>query len=212
MPRLSHLFHGSIESDPVIEQGAMPTSPPLPPAPPKAVTFAEFWKHYPSSDPCVNPQTGVKAYDDQCAIRLGMALERSGVSFKTFQGPRCEFGPRGNGMVLRAEMLMQWLLTRPFAGCPAAISYPGKDFQQRLQGHTGIVFFKDYWRRAGEKYPTGDHIDLWNRDRLTPSFESFGRFSLGIRRMPSLNPFAPSGQNWWSDLENSRTVTFWVIA
>ncbi len=116
----------------------MPTSPPLPPAPPKALTFAELWKHYPGSDPCVNPQTGMKAYDDQCAIRLSMAPERSGVSFKTLQGSRCEFGPRGNGMVLRAEMLIQWLLTRPFAGCPAPISRPGKDFQQRIQGHTGI--------------------------------------------------------------------------
>jgi hypothetical protein len=190
----------------------MATKPPSAPPPPKPVAFADLWKHYPSSDPCVNTSTGAKAYDNQCAIRVGMALERCGVSFASFRGPRCEFGPHGNGMVLRAEELANWLKTRPFAGCPVAEPGPGKEFQSRLKGRTGIVFFKDYWRRAGEKYPTGDHIDLWNRDRLTPSFETFARFSLGISRMPSLNPFARAGENWWSDLENSRTVTFWTIA
>lgn len=27
-------------------------------------------------------------------------------------------------------------------------------------GKTGIIFFKDYWRRENEKTPSGDHIDL----------------------------------------------------
>lgn len=189
-----------------------PSPPPPPAPPPRPVEFADLWKHYPNDDPCVNPKTGMKAHDNQCAIRVGMALERCGVSFASFRGPRCEFGPRGGGMVLRAEPLANWLRTRPFAGCPSSESGPGKDFQQRLSGRTGIVFFKDYWRRDGEKHLTGDHIDLWNRNRLTPSFETFARFVLGISRMPSLNPFAPPGSNWWSDLGNSRLVTFWSIA
>jgi hypothetical protein len=66
------------------------------------VRFDELWKNYPSSDPCVNPATNKKAYDNQCAIRVGLALEKCGVSFKSFRGPRCEFGSAGNGMVLRA--------------------------------------------------------------------------------------------------------------
>ena len=84
---------------------------------------------------------------------------------------------------------------------------PGKGFQKFLAGRTGIAFFEDYWFRAeNKKYPTGDHIDLWNRGRLTPSFETFMRFTLGIPRMHSLNPF--SHGNWYSDLENARQVMF----
>lgn len=187
---------------------ATSTAPPPPP-----LGFQALWANYPSQDPCVNPVTRKKAYDDQCAIRLGMALQKSGVSFARFPGPRCEFGPKGNGMVLRAEELATWLQSRPFLGCPAAQVLPGKGFQKFLAGRTGIAFFEDYWFRAeNKKYPTGDHIDLWKRDRLTPSFETFARFSLGISRMPSLNPFAPASQSWWSDLENSRTVKFWALA
>jgi hypothetical protein len=92
----------------------------------------------------VNPRTGQPAYDNQCAIRLGMALERSGVSFTSFKGPRCQFGPHGNGMVLRASELARWLHTRPFKECPIGVPGPGKDFATRLAGRTGIVFFEDY--------------------------------------------------------------------
>lgn len=181
------------------------------PAPPPPLGFQALWANYPNHDPCVNPVTHKKANDDQCAIRLGLALQKSGVNFASFTGPRCEFGPKGNGMVLRAEGLAAWLQSQPFPGCPAPQMLPGKGFQKFLAGRTGIAFFEDYWFRAeNKKYPTGDHIDLWNRDRLTPSFESFMRFTLGIPQMRSLNPFARG--NWFSDLENSRRVMFWSVS
>ncbi|RYF54228.1 MAG: hypothetical protein EOO27_24195 [Comamonadaceae bacterium] len=166
------------------------------------VSFDALWSHYPSKDPCVNPTTRTKAYDNQCAIRVGMALEKSGVNFATFKGPRCQFGPRANGMVLRAQELANWLKTRPFPGCPEPLQFSGKGFQKNLAARKGIVFFQDYWLRAGEKQPTGDHIDLWNMDRLTPSWQNFTRFTIGIGRIPSV----------YSDLENSRSVVFWPFA
>ncbi|WP_082486040.1 MULTISPECIES: type VI secretion system amidase effector protein Tae4 [unclassified Acidovorax] len=166
------------------------------------VSFDALWGHYPSKDPCVNPTTRTKAYDNQCAIRVGMALERSGVHFVTFKGPRCQFGPRANGMVLRAQELANWLKTRPFPGCPEPLQFSGKGFQKNLAARKGIVFFQDYWLRAGERQPTGDHIDLWNMDRLTPSWQTFARFTIGIARIPSV----------YSDLENSRSVVFWPFA
>lgn len=170
---------------------------------PEAVTvrFGELWNAYPASDPCVNPANGKKAYDNQCAIRVGLALQRCGVSFRTFKGPRCEYGPSGNGMVLRAQELADWLSHRPFANCPKPAVMPGKAFHKAMAARRGIAFFKDYWLREGEKSPTGDHIDLWNMDRLTPSWQSFARFTLGIGRIPSL----------YSDLENARAVMFWPI-
>lgn len=171
------------------------------------VQFQTLWDNYPNSDPCVNPKTGKKAYDDQCAIRLGLALQKSGISFASFRGPRCEFGPAGNGMVLRARELADWLRTRPFPGCPTPTIWTGATFRKGITGRTGIVFFHGYWLRTGEKFPTGDHIDLWKRDRLTPSFTTFLRFTLGISHVP--NPFGPG--NYYSDLENSREVLFWQI-
>jgi len=177
-----------------------------------SLTFKDLWDNYPHNEPCINPRTGKKAYDDQCAVRLGVALEKSGVDFTRFHGARCEFGPRGNGMALRAEELAVWLRTRPFLGCPTPLVVPGKQFQQQFKGRTGIMFFKDYWLRAGEKFPTGDHIDLWNRDRLTPSFYNFMRFSLGISRLPNFNPFRTSNNpNWYSNLAESKQVFFWPI-
>lgn len=138
-----------------------------------------------------------------------MAMEKSGVSFAGFPGRRCEFGPHGNGMALRAKELADWLVTRPFKECPAALALTGKTFVPALKGRTGIVYFEDYWfRDAAAKYPTGDHIDLWRYDRLTPSFETFMRFSVGISEFPNL--FGPG--NWFSDLSNSRKVLFWGIA
>lgn len=111
-------------------------------------------------------------------------------------------------MVLRAEELAAWLRTRPFDGCPSPTTVAGKFFQQHFKRRTGIIFFKDYWLRKGERSPTGDHIDLWNHDRLTPSFHNFLRFSLGISHIS--NPL--TGDNWYSDLENARQVTLWAIA
>ena len=91
---------------------------------------------------------------------------------------------------------------KPFPGCNAPISVQPKMFIQVLSGRTGIVFFKDYWKREGEKSPTGDHIDLWNRDRLTSSIASWLRFSVGL---PSIFPY-------YSDLSKSRQILFWPIA
>lgn len=194
---------------------------PLPVAPAKLVRFSDLWTNYPNNDPCVNTKTGRPAYDDQCAIRLGMALQKSGVNFKSFPGPVCEFGAPGSGMALRAQELANWLLKRPFAGCPPPqILSPGKGFAQTLHGRTGIIFFEHYWLRSGEKlnanrsapFGTGNHIDLWRIDTLTPAFHNFLRFSLHIDHFPSLNPLAPAGQNWYSDLNNSARVVFWQIA
>lgn len=173
--------------------------------PKKPVTFSTVWNNYPSSDPCVSPRTNKKAYDNQCAIRVGIALEKSGVSFAGFRGPRCEFGAKGNGMVLRVRELASWLNTKPFKECGPHFPTTGEGFESALKGKKGIVYFEDYWLRDGEKLPTGDHIDLWNIDRLTPSFETWMRFTLGVRELSF------RGRRVYSSLQNSRKVSFWSL-
>jgi hypothetical protein len=109
-------------------------------------------------------------------------------------------------------------MRRPFSNCPSPIIItPGKDFAKRIQGQTGIVFFQHYWLRSGEKLDgnrsapngTGNHIDLWNRDRLTPGAATFFRFTIGIQHVPL--PWGGAGNNWYSDLNNSAKVVFWPI-
>lgn len=183
----------------------------------KWVTFAELWAAYPKEDPCVDKNgKPPKGWENQCAIRVGLALERVGVSFRSFGGARCPTGPQRGGMAAGAQALANWLRARPFPGCPLATHVAPANWKDAVEARTGIIFFKDYWRRSGETSGTGtgDHIDLWNRDTLTPSFVSFLRFTLGIDRLPNLNIFtrAPDNENWFSNLEKSKEIWFWEMA
>lgn len=79
------------------------------------------------------------------------------------------------------------------------------EWQEKIKGRPGIVYFADYWRRPAEKDSTGDHIDLWNGRRLTASglegtLVTFMRFGLGIN----------SGI-LYSDLGSARTFLFWEV-
>lgn len=182
------------------------------------IPFSRIWDNYPSDPPCVDksgkPPTG---WDNQCAVRVSMALFKAGVSFKTFPGGgRCPVGPKNGPMVGSAQRLAEWLKSHPFPGCSRVKVIPPASWEISLKGQTGIVFFQNYWRRRGETtgVGSGDHIDLWNRDKLTPSLQTFLRFTLGIVRIPNLNPFTRSedNPNWYSDLGKSSQIWFWAVA
>jgi Type VI secretion system (T6SS), amidase effector protein 4 len=84
------------------------------------VTFDIPWKNYPDGHPCVDRKTGraPEGYSDQCAMRVGDALERSGVSFASFHGKRSPCAPKSTGMVAGAQELANWLGPTRFSGCP----------------------------------------------------------------------------------------------
>lgn len=174
----------------------------------KALTFQELWAAYPNEeDPFRDPKTGkVPAYaDNQCAIRLSITLHNVGVEMKSFNGEG-QIRIDGKRTALRASEMAQWLKLKPFAGLPTPENITGPDWQEKIKGRTGIVFFSGYWARATDHngQTTGDHIDLWNRDTLTsPGFEgratSFFRFTLGVSTA------------WYSDLARSNQILFWEI-
>ena len=174
------------------------------PYPMPNLSFETIWNNYPSSDPCVDAKTGKvpAGFSNQCAIRVGYALEKSGVSFASFHGNRCPCGPKTGGMVAGAQELANWLGPKRFAGCPNAENYTGKDAFDKMAGRTGIVFFSHYWQREGETGTTrtGDHIDLWNGSRLT-AYSSWARVHLGI-----------AWDGLWSDFRRAARVQFWPIA
>lgn len=118
-------------------------------------------------------------------------------------------------MVGNAAKLAGWLKEKQrFKHCgPREVLKP-TTWQAMVSGRTGIIFFANYWRRHGERgRGTGDHIDLWNRDRLTSTLLSFMRFTLGIPSFPNLNPMtrSPDNENWYSDLSGSSEVWFWRV-
>ena len=187
----------------------------------KAMTFQELWDNYPSGDPYNDP-TG--QYDNQCAIRLSVTFHRIGSEMKSFSQKVVKpmHGKKDLGRIIldgkatatRAYELAEWLKLRPFAGLPLPEDITGSDWQARVRGRTGIIFFYGYWRQEGDSADnlSGGHIDLWNKDTLTPSAESFLRFRMGIARFRNPLDWALGREgNWYSDLDKSKQILFWEV-
>lgn len=175
-----------------------------------AVTFAKLWESYPSGHPYVDPKTGrpPPGFDNQCAIKVSVAIHGAGIEMKSFSGANIKMNGLKTAIV--AEQLAAWLKLQPFCGLPTAPeNVTGKDWQDQIRGRTGIVFFANYWKRPGETTrPTGDHIDLWNKTRLTPNAPNFVR-RLGISSIQWLP--GPLAEFNFSDLGNSTEILFWEV-
>lgn len=168
-------------------------------------TFTQLWKNFPKGDKivkkCYNAQDdGIQTpFDDYCAIRLSESFNRSGVNIGGLGGKRCWSHKEGLKHFLLAEELANSLKRNPPKVFSNAIEVPPATFQKVLK-KTGVIFFKDYWTRGKETFEnrSGDHIDLWNKDRLT------GR-PMWLRELYEL--FSPSV----SDLNKSKKVWFWKV-
>jgi hypothetical protein len=129
------------------------------------IKFETIWENYPSYDPCRDKKTGKipLGYENQCAIRVSYALEKSGVLFSSFHGGRCPNTPKNSGMVTSAQELANWLGPSRFSGCSKPETYIGKEAFDKIEDRTGIIFLANYWQRVTDKGSarTGDHIDLW---------------------------------------------------
>ena len=162
-------------------------------------TFKDVWDAFPSGNPCTNAQ-----FSNQCAIRLSHALLDCGVSLDGFSGKGVlcwnDSSRYGGRHIIRAEEFARWLSTQPIPGLGARQSVRPAEYQTRMRGKQGIVFFKDYWQRRNEIFPnrSGDHIDLWNKNRTTGYWFSWSRdFREDIGAV--------------SDRNDSREIWFWSI-
>ena len=175
-----------------------------------AVTFAKLWDSYPSGHPYVDAKTGKPplGYSNQCAIKVSMAIHGAGIEMKSFKGGAVTVNKMKCAVV--ATQLAGWLKLQPFCGLPKEPeNVTGKEWQTKIKGKTGIVYFENYWRRSGEKTTaSGDHIDLWNGSRLTATGLSF--ISTMGRRI-GINEIG-AGTDWgYSDVRNSTLVLFWEV-
>lgn len=185
------------------------------------LNFQELWDAYPSGDPYADPNGN---YGNQCAIRMSETFHRVGSDMKSFSQKLVKPMPGkptlgrivldGKATATRAYELAEWLQQRPFAGVSAAENVTGSDWQSKIRGRTGIVFFYGYWRQDGDSDGdlSGGHIDLWNRNTLTPSAESFMRFRVGVPRIPNPLPWLRGrNDNIYSDLGKSKQILFWEV-
>ncbi|MCL6272183.1 type VI secretion system amidase effector protein Tae4 [Sansalvadorimonas sp. 2012CJ34-2] len=153
--------------------------------------FSKLWDNHPSVEstfddaPCL--VNGKRAFENQCAIRLGESLRKSGVSLETFKGAKC-WHKHNPAHILRAEELANWLKS-PFSPFKKRVVFEGVNGFDQIKGKTGIIFFKDYYGPGQQ----GDHIDLWNGIRLT-------KYSTWFE-------FAFRGGRHYSD----ATVWFWPV-
>lgn len=175
----------------------------------EAVTFAKLWESYPSGHPYVD-KTGKPppGYENQCAIKVSVAIHGAGIEMRSFRGAAVTMDGLKTAVV--ATQLAAWLKLQPFCGLPMQPeNVTGKDWQDKIRGRTGIVYFENYWRRHGEtRTATGDHIDLWNGSRLTAT--GWSLFSTLGRRI-GLNELG-AGTDWgYSDLGKSTEILFWEV-
>ncbi|WNO10655.1 type VI secretion system amidase effector protein Tae4 [Teredinibacter sp. KSP-S5-2] len=165
--------------------------------------FEQMWNNFPKKEvikvACTNKQKDSnKPFSDYCAIMLSECFIRSGISISAFKAKRC-WSHKGEKHILLAEELANALNTsRPASFQPMKKISPS-EFQSEISGKTGVIFFKDYWSRGKESFESrsGDHIDLWNKDKITSSgmvmrsiYEFFGVVS---------------------DLNKSKEVWFWEV-
>ena len=163
------------------------------------IKFEDLWKNYPDEDPCdAKDKKGNKLFSNQCAIRVSYAMKKSGVDFTTFpQKRKCWIHP-GQDHILAAAELADWIQKSNIANLLTTENITGSQWRSKIVSRTGIICFEDYYLRSDGS--GGDHIDLWNKDKLTGIGSYFRtRFNIII---PSI----------WSDLGKSKKIRFFPIS
>lgn len=143
------------------------------------ITFAQLWNAHPSNGappnnyPC---SSGARHnYENQCTIRLGVAICGAGGSLVGFSGTFCWHG-HGRSHPLRVHDMVRWL-NRGVAGFAGRVEIKERTTGRPVSrgdfaGRRGIVMWEDFW---GTGY-RGDHIDLWNGVSIAQGeLDYFGR-------------------------------------
>ncbi|MEI8668817.1 MULTISPECIES: T6SS effector amidase Tae4 family protein [Pseudoalteromonas] len=123
------------------------------------VKFNKLWSNHPYPDaPCDKSLFG-----NQCAIRMGVALEKSGIDTSSFDSmypqrrcyPGLKHSPRH---ILAAQELANWI------DSPRSTAFGTKKVIKggalsKLKDKKGIIFIMNGWGNT-------DHIDLWDGEYL----------------------------------------------
>jgi hypothetical protein len=131
------------------------------------ISFKELWDNHPyPNNPCDTTH-----FTNQCAIRMGVALDKSGVNMDSFNGAKCYPGFKHNPKhILRAQELANWLKNQKaiVGKVKTYRNVTSADFKKKK----GIVFIKNGWGAT-------DHIDVWDGKKMKMKGGSPSYFSLG---------------------------------
>ena len=165
--------------------------------------FETLWDNFPQkkvlSSTCFNAQDdGQSPFSNYCAILLSECFLKSGINISTYEGNKC-WSHAGKNHLLLAEDLAEGLRMSPPSHFGRMMKVNPKIFQEKLKDKTGVIFFKDYWRRGSEsdESRSGDHIDLWNKNEITGG-------GMLYRSITEFFGFA-------SDLNQSKQIWFWEV-
>ena len=165
--------------------------------------FKTLWNNFPNkkslSRKCFNMQKdSSKPFGNYCAIMMSECLIKSNINISSYKGNRC-WSHSGPKHILLAEDLAKGLRLSPPSHFGRMNKVHPKTFQNELKNKTGVIFFKDYWQRDGELLGnrSGDHIDLWDNDRITGS----SMFARGVLEFLGRV----------SDLNQSKQIWFWEV-
>ena len=116
----------------------------------------------PESHPCHDSKGNVHAaLENQCAIRLGLALQGAGVKTESVPGARCWNG-HSRKHILRVLDLVPWIEKNATTiGCKKKTVHKGVTYSD-FAGKKGIAYFQNFYGRNNQ----GDHIDLWNGHQI----------------------------------------------
>jgi len=129
--------------------------------------YFNLWKFHPGKSifPCDKTQ-----FQNQCAIRMSVALQFSHIDLSSFSGAKCWVEHKDHSRhILRAQELANWMSEHPeiFGN---KITYDRKKYPKLNHSDfwkmKGIIFFQDGWG------PT-DHIDIWNSSQMKGGENSY---------------------------------------
>jgi hypothetical protein len=126
--------------------------------------FRDLWDKHPANWtppvilPCQDKKGNVHPdLANQCAIRLGMAFQGTGVSTASLKGSRC-WNNHGNKHILKVLQMVPWIdKNTKVIGCKPKVIHKNVD-SRPFNGKVGIFYFQNFYGRNNR----GDHIDLWN--------------------------------------------------
>ncbi|MEM1371092.1 MAG: T6SS effector amidase Tae4 family protein [Pseudomonadota bacterium] len=177
------------------------------------VEFKNLWRGHPINEsiqaPCVADkefknlegrivQRGYPVFANQCAIRMGIALRRAGVTSQQMgRVTHCYHHPREAMHYINASQLAVAIDRAKLPGLKPVEKIRGPavlDYYPTLFGRTGILFIKDYWHRSTDAQgsPTGDHIDVWNGYRSSSKWLMEWFFWIGYT-----SNYADAGELWF---------------
>lgn len=154
--------------------------------------------NYPSDDPCdARNEKGKILFKNQCAIRLGYAMKKSGISLTSFASGRKCWIHKGDDHILSAKELADWIDRGMVPQFNKSQDVTGDTWRNKVLGKKGIVCFEDYYAASGGS--GGDHIDLWDGSSLT---------GLGSWLRARFSIVVPG---YWSDFRKSKKIIFFEV-